>query len=30
MFDGDFENEDMEEYELGYKCYEFCKYYFND
>ena len=30
MFDGDFEDENMEEYELGYKIYEFFKYYFYD
>ena len=30
MFDGDFDNDEMEEYELGYKCFEFYKYYFND
>ena len=31
MFDGDFESSDnIDEYELGYKCYEFYKYYFND
>ena len=31
MFDGDFESsEEIEEYELGYKCYEFYKYYFYD
>ena len=31
MFDGDFESSDnIDEYELGFKCYEFYKYYFND
>ena len=31
MFDGDFESSDnMDEYELGYKCFEFYKYYFYD
>ena len=30
MFDGDFESSDnIDEYELGFKCYEFYKYYFN-
>ena len=28
MFDGDFDSDNIDEYELGYKCFEFYKYYF--